>query len=98
MRTPSSDAPHRAMEANGDGRAGAQPKRGSPAMQRDPATHATGVPHRRSYRRQQKHAIPPLARDIPHGHHILPHCLQDAHALWALVTSKSLILPHFGEH
>ena len=29
-------------------------------------------------------------------HHILPHCLQDTRALWALVTANSLILSHFA--
>ena len=37
------------MEATDDRRAGTQPRRGSPAKQRGPATRATGV--RRSYRR-----------------------------------------------
>ena len=38
------------IETTGDRRTGTQPKRGSSAKQRDPATRATGV--RRSYRRQ----------------------------------------------
>ena len=53
-----------AMEANDDRCAGTQPRRGSPAKQRGPATQATGV--RRSYRRLAG-AIPAVMRVTPHG-------------------------------
>ena len=53
----------RAM-ATTDRRAGTQPRRGSPAKQRGPATRATGV--RRSYRRPAG-TMQPVVRDTPHS-------------------------------
>ena len=53
-----------AMATTGDRRAGTQPRRGPPAKQHGSATRATGV--RRTQRRLAG-AIPPLARDTPHG-------------------------------
>ena len=57
----------RAMGATDDRRAGTQPREGSPAKQRGPATGATGV--RRSYHRMRRiaAAIPPVVRDTPYG-------------------------------
>ena len=54
--------PPGAMKATDVRRAGTQPRRGSPAKQRGPATRATGVS--RSYRRLAG-AIPPVVRDTP---------------------------------